>query len=118
MRAYNAIASVCDFAVGVGIALAIYGMLRTSLRELLNNVIKLPEGTTFYVRTLALVLLFVPLEKAITGIHMKPDAHFMEYVWAVASDMSGIFENLAVSLLVYLGMVTVLVAVLRPKNGK
>ena len=49
---------------------------------------------------------------------MKPEAHFMEYVWAVAGDLSGVFGNLFVVLLVYLGLITVLVAVLRPKHGK
>lgn len=118
MPTHNAVAFACDFVIGVGIALIIYGLLRNNLRQLLNNVIAIPEGTGFYLRAFVLILLCVALAKVITGIHMKPDARFMEYVWAVASDISGVFENLFVVLLVYLGLITVLVVVLRPKNGK
>lgn len=118
MPAYNATAVACDFTIGVGIALVVYALLRSSLRELLNNVINMPAGTNFYLRALALILLSLALGKAISGIHLKPEAHFMEYVWAVASDVSGVFENLSIALLAYLGLITVLVVVLRPKNGK
>jgi hypothetical protein len=118
MPAYNATAFVLDLVIGLGIALVAYAVLRTSLRELLDGVIRMPEATTFYLRALMLIFLFEALAKVITGVHMKPEAHFMEYVWAVASDLSGIFENLFIALLVYLGLITVLVVVLRPKNAK
>jgi hypothetical protein len=76
----------------------------------------MPEGTAFYMRALVLIFLCVVLSKVITGVHQKPDANFMEYVWAVAGDISGVFENLFTTLLVYVGLVTVFVVVLRPKN--
>jgi hypothetical protein len=118
MPAYNAAAFVFDVCIGIGVALVVYALLRGSLRKLLDRVIDVPEGTKFYLRALVLILLSVALNKVIVGVHLKPDAHFMEYVWAVASDMSGIFENLFVVLLVYLGLITVLVVVLKPKNAK
>ena len=118
MPAYNAAAFVVDCVIGVGIALAVYAWLQSSLRQLLNNVIKMPAGTSFYLRSLALILLCSALTKVITGIHMKPEAHVVEYVWAVASDIGGVFENLFAALLVYLALITILVVVLRPKDGK
>jgi hypothetical protein len=118
MPVYNAVAFACDLAIGVGIALVIYGLLRNNLRRVLNNVIAMPEGADFYLRAFVLILLCVALAKVITGIHQKPEAHFMEYVWAVASDISGVFENLFAALLGYLALITVLVVVLRPKDGK
>ncbi len=118
MPARNAAAFAFDIVFGVGIALVVYALLRSSLRKLLDNVIGLPEGTEFYLRSLVLILLSLALNKVITGVHMKPEAHFMEYVWAVASDISGVFENLFVALLVYLGLITILIVVLRSKNGK
>jgi hypothetical protein len=51
-------------------------------------------------------------------MELKPEAHFMQYVWAVASGVSGVFEDLFYALLAYLGMVTILVVVLKPKHGK
>jgi len=118
MPTYNNVAWAIDLLLAVGIALAVYSMLSASLRRLLDNVVALPEGTAFYLRGLSLVLVCVALSKVIVGVHQKPDAHFMEYVWAVAGDLSGVFSNLFVVLLVYLGLITVLVAVLKPKNGK
>jgi hypothetical protein len=116
--AYNAAAFAFDVCIGIGVALVVYVLLQSSLRKLLDRVIDVPDGTRFYLRALLLILLSVALNKVITGVHMKPDAHFMEYVWAVASDISGVFGNLFVVLLVYLGLMTVLVVVLKPKNAK
>lgn len=118
MPAYNAVAFAVEFVMGLGIALMVYAVLRKNLRELLTNVIALPEGTTFYLRAFVLVLLFVALAKVITPIELKPEAHFMQYVWAVASNLSGVFETLFYALLAYLGLVTILVVVLKPKHGK
>jgi hypothetical protein len=118
MPFYNAIALVFDVVLAFGIAFLIYGLLRKSLREVLNNIVQLPEATTFYLRAFILVLSCVALGRVISGIHLKSDAHFMEYVWAIASDMSVVFQDLFVTLLVYVGFITVLVVVLRAKNGK
>jgi hypothetical protein len=94
MPAYNAVAFAVEFVMGVGIALVVYALLRKNLRELLTNVITLPAGTTFYLRAFVLVLLFVALAKVVTPMEQKPEAHFMQYVWAVAANLSGVFENL------------------------
>ncbi len=118
MPSYNAVAMVFDVVLAIGIALLTYGLLRNSLRELLDNIVRLPEATTFYLRAFLLVLICVTFGKVISGIHMKSDAHFMEYVWAVASDLSSVFQDLFLTILVYVGFITVLVVVLRPKNGK
>lgn len=116
MPAYNALAFFFDVAISVGIVLALYTLLGKSLRELLDKTIRLPAGSVFYMRALILVLLFAALSKVINGVHQKPEAHFMEYVWAVASDLSNVFDNLLVVLLIYVVIVTVLVVVLRAKN--
>jgi hypothetical protein len=118
MPAYNAVAFAFDLVIGVGISLLIYKLLQRNLWPLLSNMIDTPGGADFYLRAFLLILLCAALDKVIVGIHMKPEAHFMEYVWAVASDISGVFENLFVVLLIYLGLITVLVVVLRPKHGK
>jgi hypothetical protein len=40
----------------------------------------------------------------------------MEYVWAVATDISGVFDSLILIILAYVAVVTILVVVLKPKN--
>ncbi|HEV2196339.1 MAG TPA: hypothetical protein VGR55_12220 [Candidatus Acidoferrum sp.] len=118
MPAYNAVAFFFDVAISVGIVLALYALLGKSLRELLDKTVRLPAGSSFYMRALILILLCTALSKVINGIHQKPDAHFMEYVWAVAGDISNVFENVFGVLLAYVAIVTILVVVLKPKNGQ
>ncbi|HKW64687.1 MAG TPA: hypothetical protein VJN89_19195 [Candidatus Acidoferrum sp.] len=116
MPTYNAVAFFFDLAISLGIVLAIYGLLGKVLRELLDKTIRLTAGSAFYLRALILILLCGALSKVIGGVHQKPDDHFMDYVWAVAHDTSEVFDNLLLILIVYVVIVTVLVAVLRPKN--
>lgn len=116
MPAYNAVAFLFDVVISVGIVLALYTLLEKSLRELLDKTIRLPAGSVFYMRALILILLCAALTKVINGVHQKPDAHFMEYVWAVAGDISNVFDNVFGVLLAYVAIVTILVVVLKPKN--
>jgi hypothetical protein len=116
MLAFNTIAFFFDVVISVGIVLALYTLLGKSLQELLDKVIRLPAASVFYMRALILVLLCGALSKVLSGIHQKPDDHFIEYVWAVARDISNVFDNLFVILLIYVAIVTVLVVVLKPKN--
>ncbi len=116
MPAYNAVAFLFDLLISVGIVLLIYTLLGKSLRELLDKVIRLPAGTTFYMRALVVVLLFGALTKVISGIHQKPSDHFIEYVWAVTRDVSNVFDSLILILMIYVAIVTILVVVLKPKN--
>ena len=47
---------------------------------------------------------------------LKDGAHFMEYVWSVASGLQDVFQNLVIALLVYVTLITVLMAALRRKQ--
>jgi len=116
MPAYNAVACFLDVVISVGIVLALYALLGKSLRELLDKTIRLSAGSIFYMRALILVLLCTALSKVLNGVHQKPEAHFIEYVWAVAGDISNVFDNLFGVLLAYVAIVTILVVVLKPKN--
>jgi len=118
MPVCNAAAFASGLIIGIGIALIVYALLSGSLRKLLDSVIDIPAGRDFYLRALGLILVLVALAGTISNARQKPDAHFIEYVWAIAGELSGVFQNLFVVLLVYAGLITVLVAVLRPKNGK
>jgi hypothetical protein len=52
------------------------------------------------------------------GTHsdLKDSPHFMEYVWAAASRLQDIFQDLFIVVLVYVGFITVLIAALRRKH--
>ena len=116
MPAYNAVAFFFDAIISLGMVLALYGLLGTSLRELLDKTMRLPAGSAFYLRAFILILLCGAFSKVMGGVHQKQDAHFMDYVWAVAIDSSNVLDNLLLILLGYVVIVTVLVVVLKPKN--
>jgi hypothetical protein len=118
MPSHNTLAFLCDLILSVGVVLLVYKLLAPSLRELLDKIIRIPEGTAFYMRALALVLVCLALSKVIVGINLKSDAHAIEYVWTVGSHLSDVLENVFTTLLAFVVVVTVLVVVLRPKNGQ
>ena len=118
MPDYNAASFASCVILGIGVAVVVYALLNKSLRRLLDSVIEIPDGTDFYLRVLSLVLFLVALSGMISNVRQKPDAHFIEYVWGIASELSGVFQNLFIVLLVYAGLITLLVAFMRPKNGK
>ncbi|MBN2120544.1 MAG: hypothetical protein JW734_05775 [Candidatus Omnitrophica bacterium] len=95
----------------------IYILIEKSLRHLLDEVIKLPSGTTFYLRvfsiSLTLLILSTLLEVKFT---FTEQTRFMEYVWRIASGVSTISGYICLFLLGYLLLVTILVAALRRRN--
>ncbi len=114
----NTVATLVQFAVLLGAAVGIYAGLSKGLRELLDKLLKLPAGTTFYLRSFALVLVFVALEEALSPIDLDPSSAFMEFVWAEARTISSALGKFYVVLMVYLGLVTVLTAVLRRRDAE
>lgn len=118
MVGHQAAAFAWQVVIGLGVALLVYVLLSRSLRNLLHEVVGFQAGVTFYLRSLLLILLFMALAKVITQPQLKPDSHSMEAVWAVASVLSDLFGDLFGVLLAYLGLITVLTAVLQRKNAK
>ncbi len=116
MSDHNTAAFIFDLFLSLGIVLAVYKLIANSLKGLLDGVIRMPEGTTFYMRALLLVLLCAALSKTIAGIHEKPEAHAIEYVWAVAGHLSDVLESICLTVLAYVAFLTVLVAVLKRQN--
>lgn len=105
------------FATSLGTALVVYAMLRKSLHALLDEVVRLPSGTTFYQRLFAISLVFIALSAALkTEFDLEEGSAFMEYVWKVACGLSSVFAHTCLFCLGYLVLITVLVAVLRSRN--
>lgn len=106
------------FILALATAIVVHLLIRTSLRGLLDETIKLPAGTTFYTRILLIGLLFIALSATLkTGFTLNDGAAFMEYVWRVGDGLSSAFGNICLFLVGYLFIVTILVAVLRRKRG-
>jgi hypothetical protein len=103
--------------LSVMVAIILFFSLHNSLRDLLQSTIKLPAGVTFYLRSFALVLVLAALSAAIGIVSdMKSGAHFMEYVWTAAGGLSSVLEAVLGFLAVYLVLITILVATLKPKR--
>jgi hypothetical protein len=93
--------------------------LRTSLRQLLQQTVKTDAGVTFYLRSFLLVLFLSALSAAIgTSFDLKPDSHFMEYVWKGAEGLSRTLEKTLWFTVVYAVLMTILVATLKIKDDK
>jgi ABC-type Fe3+-siderophore transport system permease subunit len=107
------------FIISIAISLIVYVLARESLRGLLDEVVKLPSGTTFYVRLFLIGIVFIALSSALdTEFALKEDAAFMEYAWKVADGLSTVFGYTCLYILGYLTLVTILVAVLRHRHDK
>jgi len=115
------LANICGFvvllAISLGISSIIYKILRKSLSSLLDEVIKLQPGTTFYLRLFAIGLFYIALSSCLdTNFNFEEGTAFMEYVWKVANGLSTLFGYTCLYILGYLTLVTILVAVLRYKH--
>lgn len=117
MLAYNILAFVVLVVLSLAVALFVYSLLREDLSQLLNRTLKVPGGAAFFLRSLLIVLLFSSLAGSIgKEFSLKPEQHFIEYVWAVNGGLKDVFQDSLLSLLGYLTLITVLVATLKPKN--
>lgn len=113
----NLIGYLVQLLLAIGVVLLAYALIRTSLRDLLDQLLKLPAGTTFYQRSLLVILLFGALGQAVGHkFELKPDSAFMEYVWEVAAALGSVLETTFWFFIVYLVQMTILAAVLRRKH--
>jgi len=109
----HSIAFLLALVASILIVLLIDRLLRPGLRGLLQEIVILPAATEFYLRAFAIVLVSVAIGAVLgSSFNLKDGARFMEYVWAVATGLKDVFQNLFVVLLVYVGLITVLIAAL------
>ena len=105
--------------VAVILAVLLFRLLRDSLRGTLEHTVKAPAGINFFVRSFFLVLLLAALSASFgTSVDLKPDARFMEYVWKCADGLASEFERISWFLMIYLVLITILIATLKIKNGE
>jgi hypothetical protein len=107
------------FLLSLAVPVLLFLPLRTSLRQLLQQTVKTDAGVTFYLRSFLLVLFLSALSAAVgTSFDLKPDSHFMEYVWKGAEGLSGALEKTLWFTVVYAVLITILVATLKIKDDK
>jgi hypothetical protein len=117
MASHNLAGFAILLLISFGLALGIWAAVSKSLQGLLIQVVKLPDGATYYLRIFLLGLLLAAAAGGMgTVFDLKAGAPFMEYVWKVAAGLEGVCAYFFGFLLGYLALITVLVAVLRPKH--
>lgn len=117
--AQNIIGFVALLVISIGAALLVYLLVHKYLSELLDKVVKLKAGTSFYVRVFVIGLVFIALSAALdVEFSLKQGAVVMEYVWNIANGLSTMLGQTTLFIFGYLVLVTILIAVLRKKHGK
>jgi hypothetical protein len=112
----NLIAFLILLAISVAIPTILFLLLRSSLRDLLRHTLKLQGGVTFYLRSFLLVLYLAALSGAIgISFDLKPESHFMEFVWKGAAGVSSSLQNLVLFISLYLILITILIVTLKVK---
>jgi hypothetical protein len=105
--------------LSVALAAFVYSLARRSLGELLSRTVTVAGGVVFYQRAFLLLLIFGVLAQVVApGQNVKPGEHFMEYVWAVAAGLGDSLQYIFLTLTIYLVLVTILIAALKPKDDK
>jgi hypothetical protein len=104
--------------LSLAVPIILFFPLHLSLRNLLERTVRLPAGVTFYVRSFALILFISAISAAIgtSFDDVKAGARFMEYVWKVADGLSSSIQLCLLLAVVYLVVISILVATLKVKN--
>ena len=114
---HNLAGFVILMVISLGLTFSIWAAVSKSLKGLLDQVVKLPEGAAFYLRTFLIGLLLAAAAGGLgTVFDLKAGDPFMEYVWKVASGLESVCQYFFGFLLGYLVLITVLVAVLRSRH--
>jgi hypothetical protein len=105
--------------LAIALAILVYLLARHGLGELLSRTVAVPGGVVFFRRAFLLLLIFGVIGPAVTGNpDVKPGQHFMEYVWLVASMLGDSLQYIFLALAIFLVLMTILVATLKPKDDK
>ena len=115
----NIYAFMTLFILSAALAIGLFLPLRFALRGLLQRTVRLPDGVTFYFRSFFVLFFFSAVGGALGfTFDLKPDSHFMEYVWKVASGLSNVLEQMLLYLGGYLVLTTIILATLKIKDDK
>ena len=113
----NIYAFLVLFGITLGAAAGLCALINRHLRTLLDETVRLPAATTFYLRVFGVTLFLLALASVLgTNFDLKPDSAFMEYGWKVAAGMASLFGYAALFLFGYLLLVTLLVVVLHRRH--
>ena len=117
MSAFNTEGFVAQAVISCLLAFLAYRLIAKTLQGVLSRTLRMPEGTDFYLRVLLIVLLCESLSNCSLP-DLKPDAHFIEYVWNIAGVAAKVLQDMGWILLSYAALVTVMIVVLKPQNER
>ena len=103
--------NVVQVLLCMGLAILVLACLEKPVRDLLDRLIGMPSATTFFVRVLGLSMLLLALKEAVIFIDKQDDA--WTYSFKLMHGWADMMEPAYAVLLVFAGLITVLVAVLR-----
>lgn len=113
------IAHLIVLVLAIVFATLVYALTSRGLVELLRRTVTVPGGVIFFSRAFLLIILFGALGAALSShLDVKDGEHFMEYVWVVASGLGDTLSYTFMALAVYLVLMTILVAALKPKDDQ
>ncbi len=103
--------------LSVGVIFALYQLINGFLKTLLTELVGMPSATSFYSRLLLVCLVLIGLAGiSDAAFDLEPEAEFMEYIWSIVDFFEEVLTPLLVILGLFLVLVTVLVAALRPRR--
>lgn len=95
----------------------VYRLIGKPLRPILDELIRMPACTDFYSRVFAVALVFTGLRTVVGSHEFGGDSNaFMEYVWSVLGNWSGMVDQLMIITLLYIVIITILVGILRRRG--
>ena len=115
----NVVGYLVQLLLVTGLMILVFGLVRRSARSLLDDVVRLPAATEFYMRVLLLLLVFAGLEAAVGDRwDIKPDPALMEYVSNIAGTMGEALQTAFWLIMIYMVLMTVLTATLRGGSSR
>ena len=87
-----------------------YLLLLPSLRQLLDETMKLSAGTSFYLRALALLFSFVLISEALDAGALREGAPWMENILNGGDILAEVMDHLMWIFLIFLIQITILTA--------
>lgn len=105
--------------LGIVLAFVTYRLADKGLSELLARTVSVPGGVVFFRRAFLLMLIYGVVAQTVdVDPQLKANEHFIECVWAVAEGLENCFGFLFLTLAIYLILMTILIAALKPKDDK
>ena len=112
----NILSFVILFLLGSGCVVVSYLLIKSQLKKVLDDLIRLPAATALFDRILLLTLSFSALSSIFEiPFNLKSDAASMEYVWKIGDGLAKVFTGQLLISLAFILLITIVIAVHKKK---